>query len=199
MARRDGVVQWIEDVLEGRKPESDYDSALGRLSFVCGAIRYDRPFLAPLYNLAAATRKKFGTKVNVQRLPGFIKLVLLQLKLRLLARKEISCKSGRPPVGHSIERFRSDAKAEGEDICVGGYQTHDALGSPICNKEALCFQLRLDRKNAPMGRRAGGAFPCHRELGTIGDPYVSHVLGGKDGRGNWTRAERGAISRSDYR
>ena len=86
LARRDWAIRWIEDALMGRKPESDYDSALGRLSFVCGAIRYNRPLLALLYSLAAAARKKFGAKVNVQRLPGFIKLVLLQLKLRLLTR-----------------------------------------------------------------------------------------------------------------
>ena len=149
MARRDWIVRWIIDVLEGRRPEADFDSALGRLSFVCGAIIYDRPLLAPLYSLGAATRKRYGTKVNVLRLPPFAKFILLQLECRLLQRKEMRCRKGRAPSSSCTERFRSDAKVEGEDVTVGGYQTYTAAGVAIPHKEAKWFMMKLDRSTAP--------------------------------------------------
>ena len=43
-------MKWITEALTGAKPLSDFDSALGRLSFVCGTIIFDRLFLAPLYS-----------------------------------------------------------------------------------------------------------------------------------------------------
>ena len=38
--------------------------------------------------------------------------------------------------GQERERFRSDAKAEGETVVVGGYETHKADGSLVVAKEA---------------------------------------------------------------
>ena len=67
--RRGWVVKWIDDVLNGEPVEADFDSGLGRLSFVCGAIVYDRPFLAPLYSFAAKVRARTGKKANLKNLP----------------------------------------------------------------------------------------------------------------------------------
>ena len=44
-ARRiDWMIKWINEVLDNGLPEADFDSGLGRLSFICGALAYDRPF-----------------------------------------------------------------------------------------------------------------------------------------------------------
>ena len=94
-ARRDWVVRWITSVLGGEKPASDFDSALGRLSFVCGAISFDRPFLAPLYSLTAIARRKFGRKVDVLRFPPYVQFILHQLRTRLMRRHTIHCRRGR--------------------------------------------------------------------------------------------------------
>ena len=55
-------------VLAGETVMSDFDSGLGRLSFVCGATVYDKPFLAPLFSLPASKRNKYGRKVDLKNL-----------------------------------------------------------------------------------------------------------------------------------
>ena len=45
--------------------------------------------------------------------------------------------------------LRSDAKAEGEKIVIGGYATHDASGQPLEHKNAAWFMVELNRTSAP--------------------------------------------------
>ena len=42
------MLEWSDAVLDDKVPTVDFDSGLGRLSFICGALAYDRPFLAAL-------------------------------------------------------------------------------------------------------------------------------------------------------
>ena len=79
LSRRDWVVGWITRVLKGDRTVANFDAALGRMSFVAEAIISDRPFLAPLYSLAATTRGRFGTRVNLLKIPAYIKLILHQI------------------------------------------------------------------------------------------------------------------------
>ncbi len=122
---------------------------MGRLSFVCGAIIRDRPFLAPLYSLAAAVRKKNGGKVDTMQLPPYVKVIHLDLTNRLKAWRKIHFPRVRPRHGTSIERFTSDAKAYGNLVTIGGYQSHDATGRRIRHMEAKWFYVKLDRAPAP--------------------------------------------------
>ena len=115
----------MTEILEGKPTEADFDSGLGRLSFVCGAVADDRPFLAPLYSHAAAVRKRTGLKVQTDALPPYVRFVLEHLRARMAHRKEIHCSLGQASLAATIERFRTDAKAEGDLVTVGGYQTHD--------------------------------------------------------------------------
>ena len=63
------MAKLIDVVLYNVPVEADFDSGLDRLSFVCGAIVYDRPFLAPLYAFAARVRAKAGKKADLKNLP----------------------------------------------------------------------------------------------------------------------------------
>ena len=143
------MVDWISQVLKGESTISDFDSGLGRLSFVCGALVYDKPFVAPLYKLSAATRNRFGRKVDLRNLPPYIKFILQHLRRRLEERPMVHCKRGRPRSSAVVERFRTDAKAEGEHVTVGGYQTFSASGKEITHAEARRLFLELDRASAP--------------------------------------------------
>ena len=60
VARQNWVIRWLKEIVEGKATETDFDTGLGRLCFVTGAIIYDRPFLAPFFSLAAITRRKYG-------------------------------------------------------------------------------------------------------------------------------------------
>ena len=61
------MVKWVNEVLDDKTPEADFDRGLGRLSFICSALAYDRPFLAPLYSLDAAVRRKYGRMVDTSQ------------------------------------------------------------------------------------------------------------------------------------
>lgn len=93
--RRDWIIKWIEDALTGVVVEADFDSGLRRQSFVCGAIIYDRPFLAPLYAYAAKVRGKTDRKVDVKKLPPYIKLPLKHLQSRMKTRHTVGSNSGK--------------------------------------------------------------------------------------------------------
>ena len=98
----------------------------GRLSFVCGALTYDCPFLAPLYSLAAASRTGSGRKVDATELPPYVLFSLMHLAERLRSRRTVHCLSGRPNGDDAVERFRTDAKVEGDLVTIGGHRSCDS-------------------------------------------------------------------------
>ncbi len=81
-------------------------------------------------------RRKMGGKVVTTRLPPYVKLILLHLAKRLEARRTIHCLRGRPWRGGQVERFRTDAKAEGDVVTIGGYQSYNDVGLAIPHQEA---------------------------------------------------------------
>ena len=166
--RRRWVLEWLDQVLEEKEPSVDFDSGLGRLSFVCGATVYDKPFLAPLFSLAAATRRHYGRKVDMKRLPPFVKFILFHLRSRLTERASVNCKRGRPRASDVVERFRTDAKAEGDLVTVGGYQSFGADGKEIPKKDAKWFYLKLDRASAPWAFARGEPFRAIASLELLG-------------------------------
>ena len=112
----------MDTILNGEPSISFFDSGPGRLSFVCGALVYDKPFLAPLFRLADAPRNKYGRNLDLKDLPPYIKRILHHLKKRLGRRAMVNCKSGWPRRDCTVERFRIDANVEGQLVTVGGYQ-----------------------------------------------------------------------------
>jgi len=69
-----------------------------------------------------------------------------------------------------VERFRTDAKAEGELVTVGGYryQTFHADGTAIPHEEAKWFFLKLDRGSAPWAFARGEPFRAIVSLELLG-------------------------------
>jgi len=70
--------------------------------------------------------------------------------------------------GQERERFRTDAKAEGETVVVGGYETHKADGTPVPAKEARWFKINLDRHNAAWAYSKGEPFRTIASLEMLG-------------------------------
>ena len=67
-----------------------------------------------------------------------------------------------------LERFRSDAKAEGDLVTIGAYETHDEEGSPIETTAARWFSLKLDKHNAPWAFEKGEPFRTIASLELLG-------------------------------
>jgi hypothetical protein len=91
--------------------------------------------------------------------------------------------NGRPRTGYVIERFRTDAKAEGDHVTVGGYQTGDPYGKTIDHKDAKWFLLTLNKKNAPWAFAKGEPFRAISSLELLGSLLgVMLLLGGEGGQ-----------------
>ena len=131
------LVRWIDDHLrEGRVQVRHMRAALGRFSFIAGALPHVRPFLGPIFAWCAA--QDAGES---QLLLG-VRLILEHI------RHEVVCASMTPPrplptqVG---ELFRVDAKAQGDKIVIGGWECLGSVGP----KDARWFSVKLDRTTAP--------------------------------------------------
>ena len=122
--RADWVITWLEAMVSaGGTDRKTFEAGLGRLGFVCGAVVFDRPFLAPLHTWAAT--KGGGC---YRAFPTFVRFILAYLARRLRARRTVHCSRGRPRGGVAMERFRSDAKAEGDCIVIGVLGSADGEG-----------------------------------------------------------------------
>eukprot|EP00913_Durusdinium_trenchii_P028161 g26404.t1 len=156
-SKREWIQRWIEDKLEkGGVVGRELKSVLGRLSFVAGALRHVRPFLAPLFSwsstLAGGTFASFPDAV----------IILLEF-----VREEVSRKPSRglEPLSTSpTDIFRVDAKAAGEEIVIGGWETW-RRSDPAA---ARWFSFRLNRKNAAWAYLKGDPFRSIATLELIG-------------------------------
>eukprot|EP00913_Durusdinium_trenchii_P018268 g17163.t1 len=156
-SKRRWIQGWIDTKLEqGGVLGRELKSVLGRLSFVAGALRHVRPFLAPLFSwsatLAGGTFAKFPDAV----------IILLEY-----VKGEVSRKPTRPlePLMTApIDIFRVDAKAAGEEIVIGGWETWKRVEQ----KHARWFSFRLNRRNAAWAYLKGDPFRSIATLELIG-------------------------------
>ena len=126
---------------------SDFASFLGRLSFACQLLHFLKPFLGPLYAWSAA-----GSGFGYAPLP-----LMIILTLRYIAEKVVRFHA--LPVAPLAskpkrEKFRTDAKAEGQVVCVGGWETSKGEDT----QKARWFSVPLDRENAPWAFSKGKPF-----------------------------------------
>lgn len=135
-------VKWMKEWLAkhlsaGGIVGRDLKSALGRFSFVAGALPHVRPFLGPLFAwsavLAGGTFAKFPDAVRIllEYVVGETETMSMSKPRRL-----------RP---EAAEAFRVDAKAEGECIVIGGWEVYGGISMD----KARWFSVTLNRKNAP--------------------------------------------------
>lgn len=148
VARSQWLVKWLSDTADvGRVRVADMSAVLGRLSFGLTALGHLRPFLGPVYAWTAA----MTGKVIWGQLPKAIILIF-----RFLARALAG--SGRlvsvpPAPGERVELFRTDARAEGNEIWIGGW----AMDSTE-TKQCRWFSEKLCHTNAPWLFTAGEGY-----------------------------------------
>ena len=141
------ILGWIEKKrLDGGATGRELKSALGRLSFVAGALQHIRPFLGPLFAWAAALA--LGT---FSKFPEAVRSIMSLIE-REVKRKPMSMPRRIPEV--AVEIFRVDAKAEKDLVVIGGWEVPEQGGT----WEAKWFSMQLTRKNAPWAFLKGEPF-----------------------------------------
>ena len=156
-SKRAWITKWVNDKLsQGSVVGRELKSVLGRLSFVAGALRHVRPFLSPLFawsaSLAGGAFAKFPDAVAI----------LLEY-----VREEVARKPTRPlePLrAKPFDIFRVDAKAAGEEIVIGGWETW----KEVSQRSARWYSFRLNRKNAAWAYLKGDPFRSIATLELIG-------------------------------
>ena len=147
----DKKVRWIKEWMEkhvssGGVLGRDLKSALGRFSFVAGALSHVRPFLGPLF--AWSARLSPGTFATF---PDAIRVLLEFVKGQV---EEESMTRPKKMKRGAKEAFRVDAKAEGDHIVIGGWEVMDQETV----KKGRWFSIELTRKNAPWAYMKGQPF-----------------------------------------
>lgn len=164
-SKRAWIVGWIEAKLEqGGVVGRELKSVLGRLSFVAGALRHVRPFLAPLFSWASALSP--GT---FARFPDAV-IILLEFVKDEVQRRPM--RPAEPLEKDPVDIFRIDAKAAGEDIVIGGWET----GPSPDTSSARWFSFRLNRRIAPWAYLKGDPFRNIATLVLIGVLVAVMVL-----------------------
>ncbi|CAE8655766.1 unnamed protein product [Polarella glacialis] len=135
--RADWLVRWMSKALvAGSVCIEEFKSVLGRMGFAMRALETFRPFLGPLYAWSSAACAHFPPASGHD--PAHPHLPQGQVEGR----------------GLTKEHFRADAKAEGEDVRIGGW---DCLDSDDVGT-ARWFSETITRANAPWVFEAGEPF-----------------------------------------
>jgi len=119
----------------------DFVAGLGRAAYSCGALEYDRPFLAPLYTFAS-----LHPLDSYQPLPTYVLAVIKFLQDRLYVRRMYPCAQ---PVEPMAEAIRVDAKAEGETATIGGWLPRRDKEGKIDLASSPWFFVQLNDEVAP--------------------------------------------------
>ena len=139
--RASWLLGWFDRVLaDDRILMRELREALGRMVFVYGAIKHDKPFLAPLFTFL--NTRPAGACVE---LPLFARMVLEWLRGRLKARRAQEVAAVRPEAG---PLFRVDAKAEGMAVAIGGWAPARDDHGIIRKDRSRWFYIRLDQQEA---------------------------------------------------
>ncbi|CAE8672430.1 unnamed protein product [Polarella glacialis] len=131
--RADWLVRWMSKALvAGSVCIEEFKSVLGRMGFAMRALETFRPFLGPLYAWSSAVPVR-----TFLPLPE--------------GSRTAPCGCSQ---GLTKEHFRADAKAEGEDVRIGGWECLDSddVGT------ARWFSEVITRENAPWVFEAGEPF-----------------------------------------
>ncbi len=192
-ARAAWCVSWLRRLQrDGVARMGDFRAGLGRLAFACGALEYERPFLAPLYSFASL-HKRDGTRP----LPLYVLVVLEFLAERIAARRHYPSAIRRCNY-HSAPRV--DAKAEGSTIGLGGWLPTAGANGEIQTSASPWFAFELSQSDAPWAYARNGqpfraiasleALAVLTALIAFGDYFPRHadgtiiIPGITDNRGN---------------
>ena len=156
--RMQWIVRWLSEHCEAKVVQVDvFRRGLGRLTFVVLVLPFYKPFLAPFYAWLAAVPA--GSSL---RLPDAVLFAAKYLHNRFAwAQVSYNCKSPTLDLG---EVFRTDAKAEGHVVTIGGWECR-------CNtppQQARWFSLRLTPDTAPWAFDKGEPFRAIASLELLG-------------------------------
>ena len=143
-ARAEWIMRWLEDLMSGNQVSCHRATeGLGRLTFAVAVADTYRPFLGPWYAWSAACRGRvmtetpLGLKVIAKFLRDKVKSDLLRADARLFH-------EGDPPA-REFPDFRADARAEGEEVVIGGWLSQGGRST----QDAPWFSIRVTRKAFP--------------------------------------------------
>ncbi len=150
-SRAEWVAGWMQRASrDGASDVGELRSVVGRLSFVAGALEYEKPFLAPLFAYLAMHPGR-----GVRVLPTYVRLVLRFLAERIARRRHYPS-----AVARSFQRhpFRVDAQAEGDAVGIGGWVPFVGADGNIDLSRSQWFALKLDKASAPWAYYRGQPF-----------------------------------------
>ena len=148
LGRARWLIEWVGKTLEeGKVLVDDLVAVLGRFCFAMGPLDFLRPFLAPIFAWVAAVRGAGRLMV-----PWSVAFLLRFLAGQLGGAGRV-CEIR--AVGADLgEAFRSDAKAEGDTVVVGGWECIRGARPA----EARWFSVALTRATAPWAFARGEPF-----------------------------------------
>ncbi|CAE8725125.1 unnamed protein product [Polarella glacialis] len=151
------VQKWVEERLrDGGVLGRIMKSGVGRLCFLVGVLEHVKPFLGPLF--AWNAKLAVGSFVA---LPPAVRLLLTWIVRKVTNLHMRPCKSLPSVWG---EAFRLDAKAQGDLVCIGGWES---FGGISCDK-ARWFSVRLSKKQIPWAFAKGEPFKTVASLELLG-------------------------------
>eukprot|EP00435_Cladocopium_sp_Y103_P069710 s303_g33.t2 len=150
---------WIEKVVTNRMVRvEEFRSALGRLAFMMSAFGHLKPLLGPLYSWVTAV-----DHCTTLQVPAAVLMILMFLKRTLVS--DVARTKVRPPEENEEDHFfRSDAKAEGELVVIGGWCCGDSPDRAKCR----WFSVKLDRSTVPWAFEAGEPYKAIASLELLG-------------------------------
>ncbi len=128
----------------------EFSEGLGRLAFVVEALLHEKPFLAPLY-----TFQGLHSDTATVAVPLFVGMILTWIGLRVKRRRTVPCAEKRVPGGIA---FRVDAKAEGQEVAVGGWAPVVGADGRPNTKLSEWFAVRLTAETASWAFHKGEPF-----------------------------------------
>ena len=132
-------VAWLKEWIHRHRAAGgvtgrEFKAALGRLSFVAGALPHVRPFLGPLFAWSAVTGlstcSPFPAAVDV-----VLEFVMEEVQKRPM--RVARCVATIP-----VDVFRIDAKADKEKVVIGGWESYGGIST----QKARWFSVELTRK-----------------------------------------------------
>ena len=134
---------------DGMAPTAEFATGVGRLSFICGVLEYERPFLAPCYahlaNLRSNDPTGRGKNAN-RKVPLYVACALESLGSRIAQRRSYPSASKHIPTEFCP---RVDARAEGQEVMLGGWSPVRDEYDKVDKTKSPWFALKLDEDSAP--------------------------------------------------
>ena len=158
--------QWLEGwytrLLRDRSVQmQEFQEGLGRAAFVCSALDYDRPFLAPLYAFAAR-----HAPASVKPLPLYALVTLEYLRQKIRQRRHCECGLRRTSWD---EAWRVDAHADEQGVGVGGWWPKKNKHGKISTWESPWFAVKVTPDTAPwVFQKEGQAYRVIASLECLG-------------------------------